>query len=477
MNRTAFKLTASSAIFAMTMVACTAQSVAMLRPSGVAAAASDYRAAARHHEQAVRALRQGEMAEALTHIENAVASSPRDAGYRLTLAEVYLKNGRFESARATFADVLELDPSNVRASLSLALMQIALGRPGAAVGQLDGLEGRATPSDLGLAFALAGQPERAIQILEPAARRFDATPRIRQNLALSYAIAGDWNRARAIAAQDVAPGELTQRLQQWASFARPGAAATQVAALLGVNPVADAGQPVRLALSAPESFAAEQYAQIEAPVSAPVTYTSDQSVGEPAQIPVSNGDSDWGLPVSEDQAVVAATPVPVAPVEEARSYYLPEPEAPAPESQEEVRYAAAAQTLSRPQASMVRTASVSLPAPTFRRAAPLAEVRRGNSDFVVQLGAFSNEGNAERAWQRASSRFDLDDHVPLTTTIAMDGRTLHRVSVAGFASRADATRLCTSIRSQGGACFVRTTAGDASVRWAARYARDRARDA
>ena len=62
-------------------------------------------------------------------------------------------------------------------------------------------------------------------------------------------------------------------------------------------------------------------------------------------------------------------------------------------------------------------------------------------------------------------------------TIQIDGRTMHRVSVAGFAGQNDAARLCGAIRSQGGVCFVRTQAGDASIRWAARYAPGRSRRA
>ncbi len=152
MNRTAFKFAASSAILAMTMVACTAQSEAMRRLGPVSAGGSSTdRQAAQFHEQGRRALQQGQLAQALDAMENAVAVSPRDAGYRLLLADIYMKSGRFEAARATFADVLELDSSNVRAGLSLALMQVALGRPQAAVAQLDALEGRAAPADLGLA--------------------------------------------------------------------------------------------------------------------------------------------------------------------------------------------------------------------------------------------------------------------------------------------------------------------------------------
>ncbi|MEA3047442.1 MAG: hypothetical protein QOJ53_1774, partial [Sphingomonadales bacterium] len=40
----------------------------------------------------------------------------------------------------------------------------------------------------------------------------------------------------------------------------------------------------------------------------------------------------------------------------------------------------------------------------------------------------------------------------------------------------DAQRLCGQIRQQGGVCFVRGQAGDASIRWAARYANPRQRD-
>ena len=77
------------------------------------------------------------------------------------LGEIYMKSGRLESARDMFADVLELDPTNVRGGMSFALMQIALGRPQAAVAQLDALQGRAADADVGLAYALAGLPERA----------------------------------------------------------------------------------------------------------------------------------------------------------------------------------------------------------------------------------------------------------------------------------------------------------------------------
>jgi Flp pilus assembly protein TadD len=480
MNRTAFRIAASSAILALTMVSTTTQSVAMRRigPAVEADSRTD-RQAARLHEQARRAIHDGQLTQAQSAMEEAVALSPRDAGYRLLLADIYLKNGRFESARDTFADVLELDPSNVRAGLSLALTQIGLGRPQAALAQLDLLEGRAAPVDLGLAYALAGMPERGIEILEPAARGFGVTPRLRQNLALSYALAGDWQRARTIAAQDVSPGDLPARLQQWAAMARPEAGAARVASLLGVTPVQDPGQPVRLALADPApAFAEAEPAPVPIFADAPAPVVAyGEAPAAPAVPNFDVRDSDWGV-ASAPEALPSA-PVSFAeaapPPADAPSYYLPpEPAAPEPADEAEIRYAAAAQTLTRPSPTLVR-ASAALPAaPAFRRAAPpRAQVASGNSPFVVQLGAFSNEANAERAWVEAERRFGLGDRQPLTTTFDHQGRTLHRVSIAGFAGRTDAARLCGQIRASGGACFVRANAGDASVRWAARYSRDR----
>ncbi len=474
MKKTAFRVAASTIIVSLTMVACTAQSEAMRRLNPVRRADSrtDLQAA-RYHEQARQLLQQGQLAPAMMQMETAVALAPRDAGYRLLLADIYMKSGRFEAARATFADVVELDASNTRAALSLALMQIALGRPQAAVAQLDELSGRAGPADIGLAYALAGMPERAIEILEPAARGAEATPRLRQNLALSYALAGDWQRARAVASQDVSPADLGPRLQQWAALARPDAGPTRVASLLGVTPAQDPGQPVRLALAPAADAPAVSFA--EAAPAAPVPADSYAAM-TPGGVAMAAAPAP-AAPVTEGPVSGWNPPEPASPASDG-SYYLPAPEAPPARTDEEVRYAAAARTMTRPAPAIVRTASVTLPPPpAFRREAPPSNIRRGDSRFVVQLGAFSNETNAERAWQQAERQFALTEHDPMTTTIAINGRTLHRVSVAGFASQSDAARMCSSIRARGGACFVRANAGDASVRWAARYAQGRDRSA
>jgi len=511
MNRTAFKFAASSVILAMTMAGFSAQSTAMRRiGNSVQANGRADRQAQELHAEAARALREGRLAEALGRMEQAVALSPRDVGYRMLLADIYLKSGRFESARATFGDVLALDPGNVRAGLNSALALIALGRPQSAARQLDELSSSAPPSDIGLAYALAGRTDRAIAILEDAARRASVTPRIRQNLALAYAMHGDWRRARAVAAQDLSSADLGPRLQQWAAFARPDSGPSQIAGLLGVSPAEDPGQPVRLALApvageaalasaeaAPEPAPEASQASFApaAPVYTEIAYAqpAPAPVPEPAPAPVQVAAASPAEPppvwVPTAQAYAPAVPA-AAPVETPAPARLAEvaetverlPEAPAPAPAPvpepvRIQYAAAARSLVQPQAPLIRASAVAprTPPPAFRRAAPA--VARGNQPVVVQLGAFSNEANAERAWLAAKREYGLGDYRPLTTTFSHNGRTLHRVSVSGFASRADAQRLCGSIRSQGGPCFVRAQAGDAAIRWAARYADPRRRDA
>ncbi|HYN46466.1 MAG TPA: tetratricopeptide repeat protein [Allosphingosinicella sp.] len=481
MNRTVFKIAASTVIIAMTMVACTAQSDAMRRIGSVSRADSrSDRQAADLHALATAALQQGQLSRATDLIEQAVALSPRDVGYRLLLADAYLKNGRFDSARATYADVVALDPANVRAGLSIALIQIAQGRPQSAATRLNDLEGRAPAADVGLAYALAGRTDRAIALLESAARSPSATPRTRQNLALAYAMAGDWRRARAIAAQDVSPADLDARMQQWAAFARPDTGDVQVATLLGVTPGQDPGQPTRLALAPAADAPLQAFAEaapIEAPIQSNAEFAAASAPAAPeapveiaaAEAVPAEAPAFW-VPTAQSYQPAPEAAVPAAVAEEDG----PAPEAPAVPRETQVRYAAAARTLVQPRPDAIRAAApAALPVPLFQRARPV--VRSGNAPVVVQLGAFISEANAERAWVQHARRYNLQDRRPLTTTININGRNMHRVSVSGFASAVDAQRLCGSIKSQGGVCFVRAQAGDASIRWAARYAPSRRR--
>jgi Flp pilus assembly protein TadD len=464
MNKSvALKFAVSALAIGSTMVACgpatsrlaSASSKAPKAPKAEQDAASLF-------AQAQDAVKKGEYARGLDFAERAVELSPRDVGYRMILADLYLKNGRFQSAEATFADVQQLDPANARASFSIALARIALGRPAGAVAELDRLAETASPADIGLAYALAGEPRRAIELLEPAARVAGATSRTRQNLALSYALAGDWDKARVVAAQDLSPADLASRLEQWAALAQPGGGATQVAALLGVTPAEDSGQPVRLAL-APTQPAANAFAAAE-----PLPEPAPETVAATATA-LALAEPDAATAPSAEPAQVATADLPQWVSERAAA------EAAAATPAEETRplYAEAVEALVTPQPSVIAPSRAIEPAaPRFEaKRRPARVVQSGPGRFAVQLGAFSSSSSVERAWAQMLRRFGFADLTPLSTTVSVPGRgTLHRLSVAGFASREAAGRTCRSIKAKGGACFVRTVAGDAPVRWASRYA-------
>ena len=194
------------------------------------------------------ALERGESGEAVDHAEAAVLAQPRNARFRAMLGAAYLEAGRFQSAATSFQDAMSLGDNSPRTALSLALAETALGRYDRASALLDDWRDDLDPADLGLALALAGQPERGAQVLANALRAGQNTPKVRQNLAYAYALSGDWRAARLMAAEDVPPDEINQRIGEWARSVQPEMYQTRVAKLLGAPVVRDPGQPVMLAL-------------------------------------------------------------------------------------------------------------------------------------------------------------------------------------------------------------------------------------
>jgi len=468
MNKSvALKFAVSALAIGTTMVACGPATSRIASAS--AKAPKSEQDAASLFAKAQDSVQKGEYAKGLGFAERAVELSPRDVGYRMILADLYMKNGRFQSAEATFADVQQLDPTNARASFSIALARIALGRPAGAVAELDRLAETASPADIGLAYALAGEPGRAIELLEPAARAPGVTGRTRQNLALSYALAGEWDKARIIAAQDLSPADLSARMQQWAALAQPGGGATQVAALLGVTPAQDSGQPVRLALTRTQPSTNAFAAAGPLPEPAPETVTAAPALAQADIAPEPVFAQAYAAPQAEP-VKIATSDLPQWVSERAAA------EAAAPAEETTPLYAAAVQALVTPQPSVIAPSRAIAPAATRFEAPrrPARAAQAGPGRFAVQLGAYSSSSSVERAWAQMLKRFGFADLTPLSTTVNVPGRgTLHRLSVAGFPSREAAGRTCRSIRAKGGACFVRTVAGDAPVRWASRYATSR----
>lgn len=189
-------------------------------------------------------------ARAIASAEASVLADPANAHLRLALGTAYLDAGRFASAETAFADAMTLGEQSPRAALSLALARIAQGRfvEGAAI--LNEWDGAIAKADLGLALALAGQPERGIHIMANAIRAGENSPKMRQNLAYAYAVAGRWREARLMAQQDLPAHEVNARIEQWAAMASADAYQHRIASLLQVPAgIADTGQPRYLALA------------------------------------------------------------------------------------------------------------------------------------------------------------------------------------------------------------------------------------
>ena len=111
------------------------------------------------------ALSKGQINKAIQHAEAAVLADPRNPGYRALLGAAYMEAGRFNSAATSFGDSLDLGDDNPRTVLSFALAKIALGDSRSAVEVLDEYAQAIDPADMGLALALAGQPERGVHVL------------------------------------------------------------------------------------------------------------------------------------------------------------------------------------------------------------------------------------------------------------------------------------------------------------------------
>lgn len=413
----------SALLLGGTMVGCAANGGAVASASDRSGALAAKNAAA-DAGRAQTALARRDGTAAIGYAEGAVALMPQSAEYRLLLGQSYLQGGRFTSATRAFADTLQLSPNNGKAALNLALSQVATGDWQAARQTLMVNAASIPAADRGLAMSLAGDTAGGITLLTEVARSPESSAKVRQNLALSFALAGQWQAARVVAAADMAPADVDARLEQWAAFAQPAHASDQVAGLLGVRAAADAGQPVALALN--------------------------------TAVPV--------VPGAPEQALAAADPVVVeAPVEVAST-----PVAGPTAGFSKVSFGPRQEVVQSLPTMMLRPAGGPIKVASTRVASATAayEVKApAAGNWYVQLGAFESAGVAKDAWGRASRRFAvLAGYTPNGMSFKAKGEDYYRLSVGGF-SRAAADSMCRQYRAKGGACFVRMGAGDAMAQW------------
>ena len=394
--------------------------------------------------RAEAALAKGKPQMAVEHAEAAVQAEPRNAAYRAMLGSAYLDAGRFASAETTFNDAMKLGDNSTRTALSLALALDGQGKYEQANALLDDWQKQIAPADLGLAYALSGRPDVGINILAMAIRGGENTVKVRQNLAYAYALAGRWKDARIMASQDVPANLVGDRMEKWAEMVQPEAWQARVAEMVGApTGVADAGQPVRLALA--NNPGVEQLASEAAAAADPKDELAAND--RPADAPPPQVAANTELP-----AVAAAAPdVDVA------SYPAPKTAAPddfksafatiapsggsiAQVTQDAIRFA------SQP---VVQTAAVRQGAATRGTVA-----HEATGTHLVQLGSFSSEQGARRAWGIYTRRYaELRDHQMVISEAIVRGKHYWRVSAAGY-GLASSRSMCGRVKSSGEGCFA-----------------------
>ena len=389
--------------------------------------------------KAEAALAKGQTGKAIENAEAAVAAEPRNAAYRAMLGTSYLEAGRFASAVTSFDDAMALGDNSARTALSLALALAGQGNYPEAVALLGDWEDAIAPADVGLAYALAGQPQRGVQVMSNAIRSGDNTPKMRQNLAYTYALNGQWREARLMAAEDVPADQVGDRMQEWAIMAQPEAWQHRVAALIGAPAgVSDAGQPVALALAntpGVQQLAAEAAAYAD-PEPAAVAAVELPPIGDAPGIPAAEvAYQSYPAPRTERPDDFGTAFATLAPAGGSLAQV----------AQDAMRFA---------QEPVVQTVAVrqgAAPAPTRAAAAKLSD-----GTHLVQLGSFASEQGARRAWGIYAKRYpELADHQMVITEALVRGKRYWRVSAAGYDS-ASSRAMCGRVKSSraGEGCFA-----------------------
>lgn len=378
------------------------------------------------------ALGKGQVDQAIGHAEAAVLADPRNPGYRALLGAAYLEAGRFQSAATSFGDALDLGDENPRTVLSYALAKIALGEGRAASAVLDEYARLIDPADLGLALALAGEPERGVHVLVNAVRSAEeATPKLRQNLAYTYALAGNWRAARVMAAEDVPADQLDARLAQWAEMSAPEMFQQRIASLLDVAPRADGGQPQQLALG---NFPSQDVMVAEAAAQAPDAMLAEASMPAAEDAPTATFAQAFTAPAPAAQTAAPS----VSGVQ-----FVSNPVVQQLPAQADRRAAAAPRMAAAPA---TRQQAATVPAAVTSD--------KGAATHLVQLGSYDTKAEATRGWTMLQSKFpQLKDHKLVVTEAMVNGRTFWRVAAEGFGPKS-AKSLCSTVKSAGRGCFA-----------------------
>lgn len=141
--------------------------------------------------------------EASEILNRFLLEQPHNTQARIELGKVYIAGHNPKMALQEFTRIPLDDQQSTSAQNGIGVCNDFLGQHQKAQNSYNkALE--KTPnhhgilSNLGLSYILDGKYEKGIEILEPLAKRFQATPRDRQNLALAYGLSGNISKAAQI---------------------------------------------------------------------------------------------------------------------------------------------------------------------------------------------------------------------------------------------------------------------------------------
>lgn len=222
--------------------------------------------------------------------------------------------------------------------------------------------------------------------------------------------------------------------------------------------------PILTAANGPEKVAPQQPGGTNVPYQGFKIYEQPAPADDAADAP----------PVDAAQpAPVAATPAPVAAAPKPAAATPPPAAAPKPAASAAAPKPAAAPP--RTVASLIQQNQTAPPPPTMKPAAtngaatgaprtltpaapaPAAAPPAAAGSYVLQIGAFKSQAEADAAWSAYRGK-----HAALLTGYAPDVRqvdlgekgTWYRLRIAGFNDREVASALCDRLKADGGGCFL-----------------------
>ena len=398
-----------------------------------------------------------------------MSAEPQNGDYRVLLGRSYLANGRYLSARTAFSDAMALGNMQARTLISLALCETGLNNSAGARKLLSANAANIPAGDYGLAMAMAGNPQEAVRVLLQAVREPNADATTRQNLAYALAMSGLWGQARLIAGQDLSAKEAEARMGQWAWQMLEGRERDRVIAMVGIAPRADdAGLPARLALDLTKP-ADKQLAVAADNIIIAAGHEADR-VAPPAQAhavdrkPSQTSDrlaaAIASVSVPQDMAIAAAPPqAEIAPLPMKAEAVTPAARKVAPAPRRTIDVAAAQPVKAKPATIEKLSMNDARPVPLK---ASLETITPGNSNWVIQLGAYNSQAVARERWQDISARYALRGLDPVNSVYGHNGRSFYRLAVRGFEGREAANAACALLKSSGQSCFVRLDDSKAS---------------